>query len=205
MRAALLSIGLEPPQHAHDAESVNSGDLHWKSRSCGHFVIHRQGVTDRVIKHQVFRRGPPAHSQSERFRPGEGPAVSLMVQHKGLFSCSLTAGHKAFLGRFRSQSSPPVYKTAALPIELRRRPTKGSGTLRSPLCGVLYRNDRPQVTPVADLETPSTRYSARARIPWPASTTVCHGNGEPAGFPSWPRGSKGTAHFITSTHPGLAS
>jgi hypothetical protein len=52
--------------------------------------------------------------------------------HSGTKCCSVVFKQlviRPFLADFDLRDRPPVYKTAALPIELRRRPLKGKGTL----------------------------------------------------------------------------
>ena len=58
-----------------------------------------------------------------------GQAVSLMDRHTCCSVVLLTLVIGPFLADFDLSDSPSVYKTAALLIELRRRPLKGSGTL----------------------------------------------------------------------------
>jgi len=47
-------------------------------------------------------------------------AVSLFMQHKGLFIVFIQLVIRPFWADFDLRDRPPVYKTAALPIELRR-------------------------------------------------------------------------------------
>jgi hypothetical protein len=63
----------------------------------------------------VNRGNPPirtvAGSVCSGLRPG--PRVSLSTQHKGLFSCFYTAGHKAQLGRLISETDDLFTKQMA--------------------------------------------------------------------------------------------
>jgi len=63
---------------------------------------------------------PPRINRANDSVDASTQEVSLTVQQKGLFGCFYAAGHKALLAAFELRHRPPVYKTAALPSELRR-------------------------------------------------------------------------------------
>jgi hypothetical protein len=61
---------------------------------------------------------PPNEPPKDDCLPADpsGLAVSLTVQQKGLFSCFIQLVTTPFRADFDLSGSPPVYKTAALPL-----------------------------------------------------------------------------------------
>jgi len=95
------------------------GSASWRA-NCGDQHLYKGRASDRA--HCAF----PKRSDSVRDEGQSG--ISNGAAQKGCSVVSKQLVIRPFLADFDLRGRPPVYKTAALPIELRRRPLKGKGT-----------------------------------------------------------------------------